>query len=271
MTAVARHIGRLGNNMFQISAALGYAKKYGYQWGVDPGRGQGEPFSSIHESFPHLPKVESLSGVRYHDHPSGICPQHGVNYDLCHYDYHEIPDMGPSVVFTGFWQSWKYFDHCKEEVKKVFALPHVAGYEDYVSIHVRRGDYVQGSRNFEPVEDQYILHATYMAHHLGIGGKYVVFSDDIEWCKDYFKKFHSEIIFSEGKPDLDDLSLMSSCGHHIIANSSFSWWAAYLGHNPDRIVICPSAKRGNWYGLDNGIKQDVVDLLPPEWHQIIFR
>jgi hypothetical protein len=120
--------------------------------------------------------------------------------------------------------------------------------------------------------------------------KFIFFSDDIQWCKDLCAKgfvmqeqYSGEEVktiltekdlvleFSEGRNAREDLSLMASCGHHIIANSTFSYWGAYLGHNPDRVVISPSCVRGNWFGMEAGVKRDVVDLLPPEWHQIKFR
>lgn len=283
MTVVARHIGRLGNSMLQISASIGYARKYGYQWAVDPKSGVGEPYSAIHKVFPNLPKQEP-SGVRYHEHPHGHCKQHNVSYDLCHFDYHDIPDLGANVVLTGFFQSWKYFEHCKEEVKEVFKLPHVKGYEDYVSIHVRRGDYVQHSGSFPPITVEYVMKGIREIWGKTKLQKFLIFSDDIEWCKQTFLpnawisdsnqdgpiviRHELEWKFSEGKSELEDLSLMASCGHHIIANSTFSWWGAYLGHNPNRIVVSPSHKRGQWFGLNSGVKKDCVDLLPPEWIQI---
>lgn len=259
---VAKHIGRLGNNMFQIAAAIGYARKYGYQWAADPRSGYGEPYSSIHKVFPNLPKA-SPSGIRFHEHENEYCQQHGMHKDLCHFDYHNIPDMGPDVTFTGFFQSWKYFEHCKEEVKEVFKLPHVEGYEDYVSIHVRRGDYVQYSGSFPPITKDFIETAISKLDYKNV----LFFSDDIEWCKSNF--FGCRYFFSEGKTELEDLSLMASCGHHIIANSTFSWWAAYLGHNPDRIVVTPSAE--TWFGPTSGVKKPVVDLLPENWIQIHTR
>jgi hypothetical protein len=268
MTVVARNIGRLGNNVFQISAALGYARKYGYQWAADFGSGVSDPYSSIHKTFPNLPKHE-LHGNRYHEHPASMCPIHGTHYNECHFDYHPIPNLGPNVAMTGFFQSYKYFEGQDEEIKKVFALPVVEGYLDYVSIHVRRGDYVQHSGSFPPVNDNYLLTATdIIDYKVGIV-KYMVFSDDIVWCKEYFKKYGDIIEYSEGRNERDDLALMASCGHHIIANSTFSWWGAYLGINPNKIVVSPSAQ--TWFGPTAGVKKPVVDLLPPEWIQIHTR
>lgn len=258
----AQLIGRLGNSMFQIAASIGYARKYGYKWAVQERPHNNE--SAIHRTFPNLPKTTE-KGKIFQEHPSKHCAQHNEHYDLCHFNFHDLPDMGENIFLSGFWQSWKYFEHCKEEVKEVFKLPHIEGYEDYVSIHVRRGDYVQHSGSFPPVTEEYILEA--MSRMPGLN--YLVFSDDIKWCKENLGQLNANILFSEGRNELEDLSLMASCGHHIIANSTFSWWSAYLGHNPYRIVISPSAE--TWFGEKSGVRQPVKDLLLPEWIQIPTR
>lgn len=285
---VARHIGRLGNNMLQIAAAIGYARKYGYEWAVDPSSGPGEPYSAIHQVFPNLPKTTRMGGNRYHEHPDNrFCPIHNTTLDVCHFNYHPIPDLGPDVVLTGFYQSYKYFENSAEEIKKVFALPHWVEYENYVSIHVRRGDYVQHAGSFPPVTREYILQALGILFTWGQRDfKLIFFSDDIAWCKENFNNWQftpspvgsvittvytPKIEFSEGRTERQDLEIMASCKHHIIANSTFSWWGAYLGHNPNRIVVSPSCEPGNWFGLDNGNKIALVDLLPPSWIQVRFR
>lgn len=246
------------------------ARKYGYEWGVDPGMGLSQPYSKIHECFPNLPKSD-MSGIRFHEHPAAHCPQHNQHFNDCHFDYHELPNLGPNVVMTGFFQSWKYFKDVQEEVKKVFELPHVPGYEDYVSIHVRRGDYLQHSGSFPPVDLNYLNKATIQAHHETGLIKFLFFSDDIAWCKGSTQAFwpHFQFEFSEGKNTRDDWSLMASCGHHIIANSTYSWWGAYLGHNQDRIVISPSPE--TWFGPTAGVKKPVVDLIPENWIKIHTR
>lgn len=273
---VCRNIGRLGNNMFQIAAAIGYAKKYGYQWTADTGSGVSDPYSSIHKTFPNLPKENWGSGNRYHEHPNRRCEKHGTHFNDCHFDYHPIPNLGDNVSLTGFFQSYKYFEGQDELIKKVFALPHIEGYKDYVSIHVRRGDYVQYAGSFPPITSAFVYDAMQILIDNGLK-KFMVFSDDLVWCKENIpvhknvqanQRFGVTIEFSEGRNELQDLSLMASCGHHIIANSTFSWWGAYLGHNPNKIVISPSCKRGSWFGMEAGVKKDCVDLLPPNWIQI---
>jgi hypothetical protein len=266
---VTRHIGRLGNNLFQIGASIGYARKYGYEWRADSGSGVSDPYSSIHQVFPNLPKENFGGGNRYHEHPNKQCEIHGTHFNDCHFDYHPIPNLGPNVSLTGFFQSYKYFEGQDEEIKRVFALPHVPGYEDHVSIHVRRGDYVQHAGSFPPIDESYLERAVAMLiEKTRTDFKIIVFSDDIGWCKSVFRNDTRAIEYSEGRNEREDLSLMASCGHHIIANSTFSWWSAYLGHNPNKIVISPSCKRGSWFGMQAGVKKDCVDLLPPNWIQI---
>lgn len=280
----SRLIGRLGNSMFQIAMSIGYARKYGYKWAAQERPHNNE--SAIHRVFPNLPKTNE-TGKIFQEHPAKVCQQHRTHYDLCHFDYHDIPDMGANVYFVGFWQSYKYFEHCNDEIKELFKLPHVEGYEDYVSIHVRRGDYVQHAGSFPPITEKYLYDAMGMLTAKTDCKKFIFFSDDIQWCKDFVSKgvefqeadtngilrnYKTEDFtfeFSEGRNELQDLSLMASCGHHIIANSTFSWWASYLGHNPDRIVISPSAE--TWFGPTAGVKQPVKDLILPEWIQIPTR
>lgn len=264
---VAKHIGRLGNNMFQIAASIGYAKRFGYQWAADSGSGVGEPYSSIHRVFPNLPKGEPYGGIRYHEHPNAFCRVHNQHYDQCHFNYHPIPDQGPNLSLTGFYQSWKYFENAQEEVKELFKLQHYPEMEGYVSIHVRRGDYVQHAGSFPPIDINYLSFAL----HGSLDTKQcMVFSDDIDWCKRYIPNHFSHITFefSEGRSEAEDLARMASCSHHIIANSTYSWFGAYLGHNPDRKVISPSHKRPHWFGNTAGVRQDCIDLIPEGWIEI---
>src|SRR5687767_2184802 len=99
-----RFIGRLGNSMFQLAACIGYAKKYGYKWSGPTNARE----SSIYRVFPNIPQN--------HGQPDNY-PKDG--YDAKWYNYHEIPNVGSSVLLAGFWQSEKYFDNAKDEVREV--------------------------------------------------------------------------------------------------------------------------------------------------------
>jgi hypothetical protein len=166
----------------------------------------------------------------------------------------------------GFFQSLKYFEHCQDEVKEVFKLPRTDGLQSYVSIHVRRGDYVKYAKSFPPVTLDYIHKAMTRMKYYGFTN-FMVFSDDINWCKANIKG----VKYSAGNNAFEDMSLMASCGNHIISNSTFSWWAAYLGINPDRHIISPSHK--SWFGTGNGVVQAIgypKDIIPEGWEQIDF-
>lgn len=124
----------------------------------------------------------------------------------------ELPDI--------YLQDEKYFIEYKDELRAIFG----EGIEpiDMVSIHVRRTDYVDNQFYINLMETDYYERAM----ELFPDEKFLVFSDDIEWCKqqDIFKN----CAFSENNTELEDLKLMAGCKAHIIANSSYSWWAAYI-------------------------------------------
>lgn len=256
-----RFIGRLGNSMFQIAAVVAYAKKYGYQWAVPHNARE----SSIHRVFPDMPKTYGEGS----NHPRN-------GYDAEWYAHYDIPNAGGSVLLAGYFQSEKFFINAKDEVKDLFKLKYNPEYEGFTSIHVRRGDFLVNPTHFPPMPMAYFEQAI---HQFDYDAKFLIFSDDIAWCRaafdNYFNGFlNDRLSFSEGKSELEDLSMMASCSHHIICNSTFSWWAAYLGHNPDRKIITPH--HTDWYGPDNGVVVEArrkgilpcLDLIPEGWIQI---
>lgn len=285
-----RFIGRLGNNLFQIAACIGYAKKYGVEWGIKKGYVErGFNAFQVDKFFPNLPACDHYF-PRHQEHQNNqYCPEHQAGLDICHFNFHEIPYFPNGVEIAGFWQSWKYFQGAETEVREAFKLPVWDQYKDFVSVHIRRGDYVQHAHAFPPVTIEYIRQAMQMFLEPGMPPtRFIVCSDDIPWCReniylymnlqdndpdfDIKKKYLSEmVVFSEGHNEFEDLSIMASCKHNIISNSTLAWWGAWLNPNPDKIVVSPSHKRGNWFGHGGGIKMDCIDLIPPSWHQIEFR
>jgi hypothetical protein len=255
-------IGRLGNQMFQCAAAIGYAKKHKVGWACPSNTKESPRF---HEYFPNLRKHDGHEFKRYNV------------ADPSQFNYAPIPFNDRGLKLVGFFQSEKYFEGAHDEVRKAFRLnieptPHV-----YTSVHIRRGDYLDLSgksypTNFPPINELYLQEAVDHVHHaIGYVPRLIVFSDDIKWCKNYFKDYKEGCVtFSEGRNEFEDLSLMASCSHHIIANSTFSWWGAWLGYNPNKIVVSPSQEGFNWFGPDNGVKNP-KDLIPDSWYQIKFR
>jgi len=238
-----RFIGRLGNNMFQAAAVVGYSKTHCVPWEVPAVNKESPRFK---EFFPLL---------QYGNRTLQVFNCHEPKM----FSYQRLPFWPQGICLTGFFQTLKYFEHCQDEIKRLFKLNTVTGYEDYVSIHVRRGDYVRYSTHFPPVTMTYLNNA--MAHFPG--RKFLVFSDDLGWCQANIKNAE----FPNGD-ELADLSLMASCGGHIIANSTFSWWGAYLGVNPDKKIVTPDHRV--WFGRHNGVKlAQMKDIIPKGWIEIL--
>lgn len=242
--------------MFMTAACIGYAKKHGIKWCVPSDTKEVPRF---HEFFPGLNKLDYYGGERYNCHDPSM------------FNYKEIPYNNSGVQIVGFCQSEKYFMNAEVEVRDAFKLKEYPQFKDYVSIHVRRGDYVQYSNSFPPVSVNYIDQAIWKVEETLGNGKpqLMFFSDDIEWCKEYFGRY-DRISFAESDPDnpIENLAMMASCSHNIIANSSYSWWAAWLNKNPDKIVVSPH--HTSWFGPGNSAA-DTRDLIPEKWNQIKFR
>lgn len=164
---------------------------------------------------------------------------------------------------NGYWQSEKYFleteDIIRENLKPnqstIDKLKEKYKTDKSVSIHIRRTDYVN-SNGYHPVQP-----INYYEKGLKIIKDYeniLVFSDDISWCKKNLK--FDNITFVENNDDIEDLWLMSLCDNNIIANSSFSWWGAWLNNNKEKKVIAPL----NWFGS----RLNTSDIIPTSWVKI---
>lgn len=155
-----------------------------------------------------------------------------------------------------YYQDPKWFEGYENEIKSIFMSDGGIGYDERVSIHIRRG-----KNPSNPSEPAYSENPFYVnlaetdyyqrAMSLFPNKKFLIFSDDIEWCKTKFPFAD----FSEGD-EITDFKKMASCQHNIIANSTFSWWAAYLNPNPHKKIIYPL----NWYS--DGVKRTVC---PKDW------
>lgn len=172
-----------------------------------------------------------------------------------------------TVAYDGFWQECKYYLAVKEELKKVCVdysylcrdkeLKKLILGQESVFIHVRRGDYVKDNKYINLTDtDYYIKSINYIEKNVE-SPAYFVFSDDIEWCRNYFKEY-TNFCFVEYKQQtaLSDLGLMLMCKNAIVANSTFSWWGASL--DTKRIVVRPN----DYYSDKSGLS---AKLYPSEW------
>lgn len=214
---------------------------------------------------------------RLRGHWGGFVPFLGPQKSIVEPHFHfyaPVLSFKDAVYLDGYWQSEKYFIDIADVIREDLT-PKVSGSDTYeilkesitqcnaVSVHIRRGDYVTNStanRYFKPCEVKYYQQAIqYLVKYIS-NPVFFVFSDDILWAKANFK-IDFPTHFVEGNSAQEDLWLMASCGYQIIANSTFSWWGAWLNQQPDKIVIAPQT----WFSTK---RFDTKDLLPESWIQI---
>ena len=271
------NLGRLGNQMFEYAALRGFAAHHGYDWCIPPRELKGIENYSLHECFKLAPKTkeEFIEDVKY-------VGERFFNFDQDFFD--KCPD---DVSLHGFFQSWRYFDNVKDDIRKDFTFHDdilepckemIDSLEEPIMLHVRRGDpnltdprgfkwsYTQCSSQHPPQPLEYYETALKAFPE---DQPVIVFSDSVDWVKeqeifkpDRFMISEPEEKYSDGSfTPYIDLCLMSLCSHAIIANSSMSWWGAWLQTNPDKMVFAPKM----WFGPDYKDK-DTKDLYYPGWH-----
>ena len=269
--------GRLGNQMFQYAALRGIATKRGYDWVIPPDTYDHKDNYGLFETF-------KLSNVK----PNNIGFVEGNyiqenNHCFIPDFFEECPD---DVSLDGYFQTEKYFSHISEKIREDFTFrkDYLDPCKEYIDslngdpifLHVRRTDAIDREQ-YHP-----ILPISYFEKSLTQfpeDTQCFVFTDDIEWCKkqEFFKQ--DRFLFNEsndrytyktvdglGKPQNTllpqvDLCLMSLCSGAIIANSSFSWWGAWLQNNRGK-VIAPDPKK--WFGTASS-HLDISDIVPDRW------
>lgn len=216
-------------------------------------------------------------------HPGFLWP--GTHYQEAGYRFDpavlQLPDHR---YLMGFWQSERYFSDIESEIREEFQLRDQAVGErarqrvdsarqdnaPVISVHVRRGDLAHAHEVLKradkthgaPVNLDYINQAM---EQFPKECCFLVFSDtaeDIAWCRE---NIHAKrIAFADARSDIEDFATMSACDHHIISNSTFSWWAAWLNPKPDKRVICPRT----WASPLARTQMPTEDLLPTSWTKL---
>lgn len=228
--------GRLGNQLWQIAATVATAKKYNVyyefpQW-------EYELYFNLHNCFKNTIKINKT-------------------FQEPHFHFSPIPYSG-NVDLSGYYQSYKYFSDYESFIRNIFEFSFsVEKNYNAASMHIRRGDYITIGNDYH-----INLPETYYQQAMSImdADRYIIFSDDIEWCKNKF--IGPQFVFVENTNPAISLAMMTSCNHNIIANSSFSWWAAYLNKSPNKKIIAPNS----WFGPK--LPHDVKDLIPEGWIKI---
>jgi len=226
--------GGLGNQMFQYAAGLAVSKRLQEPLFID---------NSFYNHHKHRQYELSSFPIS-----AQLAQQTATPIFENGFRYQEISQSGTMV---GYWQSEKYFEDIADQVRKEFYLPKASFDDDMVAVTVRRGDYLLLPEVFHNLGNEYYLEALEVFPDHTV----VVFSDDPTWCTenlewaDYVMPCNTAVT---------DLSLLSSFKNHIIANSSFGWWGAWLANG--NTVVSPK----NWF--TNGL--DTTDLIPDRWIRI---
>jgi len=190
-------------------------------------------------------------------HPDAITGRLGNRLFQIAYLYARVKD---GTIPDLYLQDPKYFKNCEEEIKQLFGQG--IGYLSQVGIHVRRGKnpyipsepkYNENPFHFNICDTDYYERAIAMFPN----EKFLVFSDDPEYCKERFKGDNFQIM--ERGDDITDFNMLASCKDLIIANSSFSWWAAYLCPNETKKIVCPR----QWFS-----DKETRTVCPDSWIKI---
>jgi len=203
-----------------------------------------------------------------------VIKQRGLLFDP------DILKVKGSTYLSGDWQSEKYFIDIADSIRKEFTIKNQPDEvntlllkkidsTNAVSLHIRRGDYASNpkTRKFHGVLDlDYYIHALDLITRQNKDAHVFVFSDDIPWARQNFKiSLPVDFIDHNGSDKgYEDLRLMSHCKHHIIANSTFSWWGAWLAENPNKMVIAPR----RWFAEIEMIEIQKMKIVPEGWIQI---
>lgn len=256
----------LGNKMFQYATAFGYAEKHGKKLFMDDD-------NQLFQVFDVTAKKSSENPF-LHSHLSKKQKKETNDRLLSSERFNKKTFVDSKyIALSGYAQAPRFFEHVSHKIQKEFQfkkplspknkkLADQMKRENSICIHVRRGDYITSgypilTLPYYKKAVEYILSKDPASPHI------YLFSNDINWVKKYFKTPWKQTIV-EGNNDIQDLHLMTQCRHNIIANSSYSWWGAYLNPNPDKIVVMPD-KWDYWH--DWWAKE----IQPEKWHMMPAR
>ena len=255
------NMGHIGNQMFQYASLKGIAKNNNLDWCIPPKELFGinyELRSNIYDCFNLIGLKEK--NINYTNNISNHETSLFFNYEL----FNNFPD---NTDLIGYFQSEKYFLNIQEEIRNDFLFKdsilmdakekiHYID-EEYASLHIRRTDYTISSHVHNNLDLEYYEKAISLIPE---NIKIIIFSDNIDWCKNQKIFNNNRFVFSDNYVYLD-LYLMSRARYSIIANSSFSWWGAWLGKEKE-IIIAPE----RWY--NNNLNESTKDLIPEKWIRI---
>lgn len=242
-----RPAGRLGNFLFSTAALISYAKKNRLDFCV-PARTNDHYWNPVYLQHLTSPRW------RYNDRHAVILNEEtGYRYaDLAFQEEWRYRQ----IEMRGYFQNPLYFEHDREDILKTFGY-HWELNKGFVSVHVRRGDYLTLTDKHPAVTVEWYLEAMSMFE----GYQFIFFSDDIQWCKDTFAH-RPDCSFHSGS-EVEDLVALSHCEHHINSASTFSWMGAWMNRNGEKRVVLPK----QWL-MPSHSNQWTEEIVPKTWTRI---
>lgn len=265
--------GGLGNQMFQYAFLLAMREATGDECLMDTSK---YATYKLHNGF-ELAEVFNISARSATKEELKRVTRYTTNYKLsrvfrkflpkkrtevveetpsCRYMPNVFAEANGDLFYEGIWQNEKYFGHVRPLILKEFTYRnqlsevnalalHKFSEKRTVSIHVRRGDYLKHKIYIGLCGlDYYTAAIHYVKRKYGTNVHFAIFSNDMTWCREHLLPLideceHTLVDWNKGAESYNDIRLMSACSVNIIANSSFSWWAAYLNEHPEKEVIAP--------------------------------
>lgn len=287
---IVKLIGGLGNQMFQYAAGKSLALKHGVALKLDLSDLQKKAEGAYTQRFFELDKFDIHAEIANEDEIRAFVKnkhskifrvlQRQLPFAFKHSYFAEsgrefmsgFNNLGPNVYLDGFWQSALYFEIQRKQLLKDFTIlePMPAevktweiqiGATESVAMHVRRGDYVSlpSAASFHGIcSKEYYQNALQKLSRNNLTPEVFILSDDLAWCKDNLKFDVPTHFVNQSGHAIWDMHLMSRCKHQVIANSSFSWWAAWLNQYTNKRVFVPEY----WY---SHIHTQTLDILADKW------
>ncbi|MFZ9376536.1 MAG: alpha-1,2-fucosyltransferase [Candidatus Fonsibacter ubiquis] len=241
------NLGRLGNQMFQYASLKGIARKHGYSFCIPDKEYFGTKDPKVLDAGCDIYDVFNLQK----ENIIAITNNKKIKESTINFDKDLFETCPDNVDLDGYFQSEKYFEDIKDEIKKDFTFDkklvndvrhflfnlHPQG--EIISLHVRRSDYLNYPEHHPICNVEYYNNAL---KELPDNIPVIIFTDDEKWCEEQSLFDGDRFIISQENTVDFDLCLMTCCDYHIIANSSFSWWGAWLSKSKG--VVAPI----NWFG-----------------------
>ncbi len=281
---VSRIIGGLGNQMFQYAAGRALALRRSVEFRIDRRAffdykthafGMACFQAELNDAPPKLlpnPPAEGRLQRWFRKSlpaPLKVFAERSFTFDP------DVLSLQDNTYLDGYWQAENYFSDFADVIRADFTVRHAPSEANRrwleqivstlsVSLHIRRGDYVSNSSAAAVHGTCDLSYYERAVAHIraatGIDPVLYVFSDDLDWVAANLKlPYQMNLVRdNDAATNYEDLRLMTACRHHIIANSSFSWWGAWLDGRPDSITVAPVS----WFAADT---PDARDLVPQRW------